>query len=66
MTAEGEYKPKPLKGLSKFESKLYCPFEFYINIGSTFFLIPTISHNDIEILVFDWLWLHIGLTGKLF
>lgn len=62
MSSEVEIKIPELTAYQKFESKFYCPFEFYLNIGGTFSLIPVLTRATHEIFVVDWLWLHIGIT----
>lgn len=58
------FKAIPLTKIQTFENKLTCSFEIYFNFGSTFFLYPTITHNDCELFVFDWLWVHIGILKR--
>jgi len=54
--------PKDLKGLDKFQYKMGFSYEIFINIGSTFFLLPCITISEYEPFSFDWLWLHIGIS----
>ena len=60
MSVHGEIKPRSLTNIEKFELKFRIPYEFYINFGYTFYLIPDFTANKVEI-AFDWLWIHIGM-----
>ena len=61
MNEYNEVKPRSLTNFGKIELKLRFSYEFYINIGYTFCLIPSITINEVE-KAFDWLWIHIGIV----